>query len=220
MTSSGREVMKWLALVLMTGDHVNTILFDGSQPWLSHVSRVVFPIFAAVLAWNLTQHAEVGASGHVMPAPATERALLRLFAAGVLVQPLHALAFGYWLPVNVLVTLAAGVWVAASSSLLVALLVWFVFGLFVDYGWAGIGVVVAAAFLGRTNGHWKGWAVFGISLLGLCWWNGNAWALLALPVLALGGRWPWPIPRWRWTFLAYYAAHLAALAAVAKAIGT
>ena len=53
MTSGGRELLKWVALLLMTGDHINTILFHGSAPWLGHAGRVVFPIFAFVLAWNI-----------------------------------------------------------------------------------------------------------------------------------------------------------------------
>ena len=37
------EALKWLALILMVGDHVNTTLFDRPLPVLGEVSCIVFP---------------------------------------------------------------------------------------------------------------------------------------------------------------------------------
>ncbi|QRN42388.1 hypothetical protein GDR29_09510 [Xanthomonas oryzae pv. oryzae] len=42
----------------------------------------------------------------------------------------------------------------------------------------------------------------------LCLYNGNAWALLAIPLIEDGHR-NWKLPRFRWAFYAYYVAHLA-----------
>lgn len=205
MTCGGREVLKWIALVLMTGDHVNKVLLHGSQPWLTDLARVVFPIFAVVLAWNVARHPDRGA---------IDRSIYRTLLAAVFVQPLHAMAFGYWLPLNILFTLGAGMVVANTRSLPVVLLVGIAGGAFVDYTWAGILVVVAAVGLARNPDRLANRLLFGLALLVLCVFNGNAWALMALPIVAVAGQLPVSVPRWRWTFLGYYALHLAVLAAL------
>lgn len=206
MTSGGREVLKWIALVLMTGDHVNKVLLDGSQPWLTDLARVVFPIFAVVLAWNVVRHPDRAA---------IDRSIRRTLLAAVVVQPLHAAAFGYWLPLNVLFTLGAGLLVFHIRSLPVVVLVGVIGGAFVDYAWPGVLVVVAAGVLAKDPRKAQHQAMFALALLALCWFNGNAWALAALPIVAVAGSLPVTLPRWRWTFLGYYAAHLAVLASLA-----
>ena len=35
MTSRAREVLKWLAVILMTCDHVATVIYGGAVPGLS-----------------------------------------------------------------------------------------------------------------------------------------------------------------------------------------
>ena len=202
MTSGGREFLKWVALLLMTGDHVNKALLDGAAPCLSDAARVVFPIFAFVLAWNL-EHADPDAWA---------RALRRLAIAGLLVQPLHAAAFGFWIPVNILFTLAAGLFVAGTAPAWLRLLVLIVGAFFVDYQWSGVLFVVACVWVIRHADGWRAWACLGFAAIPLCLFNGNAWALLALPLLWWFGSLPAEMPRWRWTFLGYYAAHLAILA--------
>lgn len=95
MTSSARELLKWLAVILMTGDHVAKVIYGGYVPGLSEAGRVAFPLFALVMAYNLAQPgADVGKS------------IRRLALWGVIAQPVHALAFGYWLPLNILLTFA------------------------------------------------------------------------------------------------------------------
>lgn len=47
------EALKWLALALMTGDHVNKYLFNGTLPFLFEAGRLALPIFVFVLAYNL-----------------------------------------------------------------------------------------------------------------------------------------------------------------------
>lgn len=201
MTSGGRELLKWLALVLMTGDHVNKALLSGGYPILTDVSRVVFPIFAVVLAYNLTRPDSI------------RPALSRLLVVGALVQPLHGLVFGYWLPVNVLLTFAAAVGMMhlwRSGWPLAAGFLFSFAGSVVDYGWVGLALTFAA-WLAFSGTRWSWWLVLA-SFAGLCWYNGNAWALLALPLLFVGSRVRVILPRWRWAFLGYYAFHLAVLA--------
>lgn len=202
MTSGGREFVKWVALLLMTGDHVNKVPLYGAAPWLEDAGRVVFPIFAFVLAWNLERGAP----------DARGRALRRLVIAGLLVQPLHALAFGFWVPATVLLTLAAGLFVAGPAPAWLRLLVLLVGAFFVDYQWPGVLFVAACVFVIRYADGWRAWALLAVAALPLCWFNGNAWALLALPLLWYFGTLREDVPRWRWTFLGYYAGHLALLA--------
>lgn len=206
MTSAGREVLKWLALVLMTGDHVNKVLFAGQLPWLTEIARVVFPIFAVVLAYNLSQH----------PSPeATRRALTRMLVFAVLAQPFHGWAFGYWLPVNVLFTLALGVYVATARPWWQSAIAFIAGGGFVDYQWFGVAVVVAAFWFLRVPAGSRNRLLAAGSLVAavasLYAINGNLIALTAFPLLWLLGKLPGRVPRWRWTFLCYYLAHLAAL---------
>lgn len=205
MTSGGRELLKWIALVLMTGDHINTALLEGGAPWLGQAGRVVFPIFAFVLAWNI-EHASPASRG---------RALHRLVIAGLLVQPLHALVFGFWIPATILLTLAAGIFVAdRERSPWMRLVVFLVGAFFVDYQWAGVFLVAACFYVIRhVNAPWC-WLALALAMVPLCWFNGNAWALLALPLLWRYGAWPVEVPRHRWTFLGYYAAHLLVLGVI------
>lgn len=203
MTSAGREVLKWVALLLMTGDHVNKALLDGAAPWLGDAGRVVFPVFAFVLAWNLHN-----------ASPASRAASVRrLVIAGLLVQPLHAVVFGFWTPATVLLTLALGLFVADGRHALWLRLLAFAAGsLFVDYQWAGVAFVAASVYVIRHLDGMNAWAALAVALVPLCLFNGNAWAILSLPLLWWLGAMPGTVPRWRWTFLAYYVAHLAVLA--------
>lgn len=211
MTSAGREVLKWLALVLMTGDHVNKVLLHEQYSWLTDVARVVFPIFAIVLAYNLAQH----------PSPdGTRRALVRMLAFAVLAQPFHAWAFGYWVPLNVLFTLALGVYVATADNRWLSAIAWLLGGAVVDYEWFGVAVVVAGFHFwqipaGNRTRLFIATLLLGAAVASLYAINGNLIALAAFPLLWTLGRLPGRIPRWRWTFYAYYNLHLGVFATLA-----
>lgn len=206
MTSFAREWLKWSALVLMTADHVNKVLLGGTQPWMTEAARVVFPIFAVVLVYNVL-HGDRQTS---------RRALNRLLVAAVIAQPFHALAFGYWLPLNVLFTLALGLRII-HSPLHVGVILFAFGGLFVDYQWAGLSVMVATAWMLRHSGHWSGPAALGAAVTSLYVINGNAWALAGLVLLWLLRNAPGEFPRSRWLFLGYYVGHLALLSAISLA---
>src|SRR3954465_7547732 len=49
------EALKWFALVLMTGDHINGYLLGWAHPWVFNAARVVMPVFGFILAYNLTR---------------------------------------------------------------------------------------------------------------------------------------------------------------------
>ena len=223
MTSGGREFLKWLAVVLMTGDHVITILGLGYVPVATELGRVAFPLFALVLAYNLA-----------LPGADLAKSIRRLTVWGLVATPVAYLAFGSLVPLNVLLTFAVACsaiwsmqtrnWPLTAAAMLVAPLV-------LDYGWPGVWLVVAAYGWFRAHGkrmHWLLgcgefrrsrlylvlpiwiWVCMGL----LCLYNGNAWALLALPVMQLG-EYAWSIPRTRWAFYGYYVGHLGVLTLVA-----
>lgn len=219
MTSAGREWLKWLALVLMTGDHVNKVLFAGQLPWLTEIARVAFPVFAVVLAYNMARE---GAD--------YQRQWWRLLCWGIIAQPFHAIAFGYALPLNVLLTFSlavAVIWAWTEKRYAVAVALYLGLSLGVDYQWAGVGLVIAAWAYFRRHGKAK-WLVGSwdwsrarlyvmtpiwvwLAMGTLCVYNGNGWALLALPVASALGRVPAGPGRIGKGFYGYYVGHLALL---------
>lgn len=204
LPSGAREALKWLALLLMTGDHVAKVVHGGYLPVVSELGRIAFPLFAAVMACNLAQ-----------PGADLGKSIRRLALWGVLAQPLHAWAFGGWLPVNILLTFALAalaIQALARNRPWWLLLAAGVLPFFVDYRWAGVGLVLLCWIAFRHRIWWLPLP----ALAAVCWINGNAWALLAVPVLWLMARWPWSIPRTRWWFYVYYVGHLAVLAAYAQ----
>lgn len=203
------EALKWLALVLMTLDHVNTFVWHGAYPALYAAGRVAFPLFALVLASNLSRpDADLGKVG------------LRLAIVGAIAAvPLSML--GHAMPFNVMFTFAAAViliacfrrgWWALACGLSLP------FGAYVDYQWPGLFLIVSAWWLFRAGTPTAAWLTF-VGVLSLAWPNGNWWAVWALP-LAFGAEMLAPhVPRLRWAFYAYYPAHLAVLALLVAGVG-
>lgn len=220
MTSGGRELLKWIALVLMTGDHVAKAFYGGYVPVVSEAGRIAFPLFALVMAYNLAQ-----------PGADLSKSIRRLALWAVIAQPVHALVFGYWIPLNVLATFA----LAAAAIAIASRRNWLGFAaavgpapLLVDYQWSGVLLVVGAwawydhharyrlcrvmvmDWFEESKLYGSRWLML-LMLVALCLYNGNAWALLALPLFVLG-RLPWALPRTRWAFYGYYVGHLALIA--------
>lgn len=118
------------------------------------------------------------------------------------------------LPLNVLFTLALGVYVAYERSWFMALAAFAIGGVVVDYQWMGVAVVITATWAIRYPGFLN-YALLGASVASLEITNGTWWALAAFPVLALLGHVDGYVPRWRWLFLGYYVFHLGLFAALA-----
>lgn len=136
LSSGARELLKWIALLTMTGDHVAKVMLGGYVPVVSELGRIAFPLFALVMACNLAQ-----------PEADLRKSMRRLALWGLIAQPLHALAFGFWLPLNILLTFtfaAVAVHALANNRPVQLLLAAGVLPLFVDYQWAGVGSVLLA----------------------------------------------------------------------------
>ncbi len=203
MTSCARELLKWLAVILMTGDHVAKVIYGGYVPGLSEAGRVAFPLFALVMAYNLAQ-----------PGADVDKSVRRLALWGVIAQPVHALAFGHWLPLNILLTFSLSalvIYAVERRESSVVVMAAGVLPLVVDYQWAGVGFVLLAWLGFRTGRPLLTLAAFAP----LCAFNGNLWALAAIPVAVGLSHTAWPLPRGRWAFYGYYVAHLACIGLLA-----
>ncbi|MEE9103002.1 MULTISPECIES: TraX family protein [Pseudomonas] len=209
------EALKWLALLLMTGDHLNKYLFNETLPLLFEAGRVAMPLFVVVLACNLARPV-AGEKG------AYRRTALRLFLFGVLATPpfiaLGGLLKG-WYPLNILFTLllitlatAAGERAAAGRPLYwgVVAAVVVLGGAFVEFWWPAVLLGLSVGWYVRRPGLPAAAGVL-LSLAALCPLNGNAWAFAAVPLVMVATRLTPAVPRWRWVFYAYYPLHLLAL---------
>ena len=213
------EALKWLAVALMTVDHINLQLLYSKYPIMFAMGRVSLPLFVFVLAYNLARP-EAKASG------AAVRVLGRLLPVALIsslpYMELNLETFG-WRPLNVLFTLAAGTAIVAlieqptRRRLIAAVLLYAGAGALVDYGWIGVGLFVCCWHLFRSPSlFWAGSTLIFLLLLGCL--NHNQWALMVLPVLGLAFMCRLNVPRVRNALYYYYPLHLAAIVALKIAI--
>ncbi|MBK5005748.1 conjugal transfer protein TraX [Pseudomonas sp. S32] len=209
------QTLKWLALLLMTGDHINKYLFNETLPYLFEAGRIAMPLFVIILGYNLGRPNSWQAGAH-------RRTAWRLLIFGLLATPpfiaLGGLWYGYY-PLNILfallvitLTLAACERALAGQRWAwgLALLVFLVGGALVEFWWPAVLLGVCTTwFVRRPNAF----AALGtvLSLAALTYVNGNAWAMAALPIVLLARGIRPNLPRWRWLFYAYYPLHLVAL---------
>jgi len=203
------EALKWVALVLMLLDHVDSWLFGRMLPGAYQTARWVAPVFAFVLACNLARPDALARGVHV-------RVMRRLALFGLLATPPFMALVGRWWPLNILFLLLAGVatvyglerggWVGIA----IAGVAFIVGGLLAEYFYPGVAMFVAAWAFCREPGlrHFLAWVLFTASLALV---NGNFWALSAIPVLLLAPRIDLGVPRLRWVFYAFYPVHLVAI---------
>lgn len=206
------EALKWIALLLMTGDHVNKYLFNGTNDLLFAAGRLAMPLFIFVLAYNL---ARPGA----LERGAYPRTMKRLALFGILATPafvaLGGLMAGWW-PLNIMFALlaitavlywverrTAGGYVAAATVFLVG-------GSSVEFWWPALAFGLAIwCYCKRPS--WTAMTLAPVALATLWFVSGNLWALATLPLILIASRVDLHVPRLRWLFYAYYPAHLAAL---------
>jgi len=209
----GRELLKWIAIITMTVDHVGLILFP-EYTVLRIIGRIAFPLFAYLLVLGMRSTRNL--RGYFN----------RLLFFALISQVPYALANGIqpWEKLNIFFTLALGlimVYLIERSSvafvipLIVSVLVQ------VDYGVYGTATVLLLYLMGRD---WKmGASVF--VLINLVPAVSGAWyqpfAILALPLILLhdrgkltlsgtGGQVKHLLIR-KYFFYAYYPLHLIAL---------
>jgi hypothetical protein len=210
------SALKWLALVAMTLDHVNTYLL-GSRPDLYAIGRLAFPLFACVFGFK------IGRPASGKPVGLKRRTLLMLLTAAAAAQlPYAYLRGGGPWPLNVmvlfLVALCAAWWLRRGHTRTEAIAGWVIVvggGALAEFFWFGLAVVLAArAFARGPSAFTLSFLVAAIASLQIV--NGNAWALASLPIVFAAGlvaATELPLPTTREFFYAYYPAHLAVIAA-------
>lgn len=211
LASGTIEAIKWLAVALMTLDHVNKYLFGASLPYAFELGRIAMPLFVLTMAYNLARPG-------VLAGGTLQRSMKRLAAFGfVACVPYIALAGGTVLPLNILFLLLLFAVLVTLTEQGGAGRSWLAFGLFliggafVEYWWPALALaLVAWRFFKRPT-----WITLsGVVLLTTSLWiiNGNFWALFALPIFFAASKVDLKLPRSKWyAFYAYYPAHLAVI---------
>lgn len=206
------EGLKWLALALMTADHVNKYLFAETLTGVYELGRLALPVFGFVLAYNLARPSALTSGAY-------QRTMTRLAIYGVAATPffilLGGLLFGWW-PLNIMFMLliaTGALYLAQQSSKahkIGGLAVFIVGGAFVEFWWFGICLCICANWYCRTTSRRAllAWTLAAISLTVI---NGNLWAVVSIPLILWLTRFNMKVPKFKTIFYAYYPAHLAAI---------
>lgn len=204
------EALKWLALVLMTGDHVNKYLLHDGQPWLFRLGRLVMPLFGFVLAYNLARPDAAARGVHL-------RVGTRLALFGLISTPaflvLGGLLYGWW-PVNVMFTLLVTTACAylfferpGWHAKLLGLVILIVGGSSVEFWWPAVSMNLAFIAWVKSGRHrWIVAAFVAAFFLGAV--NGDQWALASFPIILASPMIRLQLHRVRWAFYVYYPALL------------
>lgn len=205
--------LKVFALAWMVADHVDYYLLGGALGIHSGVGRVVFPVFAFVMAYNLTR----------VPVERLWPLAGRLVLVGAVSTVPYTVLQGALLPLNVMWTLGLAVAVGAAwvqGRAVLSAILFVVGGALVDYQWFGLLCVLLGWWSLREGGlcgEGRRCALALPALFAALLWpiNGSWWALLAVPLVLAASTLDGPAPRWRWLFYGVYPAHLGVLAAFA-----
>jgi hypothetical protein len=219
LSSGTLEALKWLALLLMTLDHVNKHLLHASVPALFAAGRLALPLFGFALGYNLARPGAL--AGGVYPRTARRLAIFGSIATFPFIT-LCGLGWGWW-PFNILATLLVATlcaWlieVGGAARLVTASALFIIGGALVEFWWPGVAVCLLAwAYCRRPS--WATLALWVAALASLYVINGNLWALAAVPVIFAAGRVRLNVPRGRLGFYVYYSGHLAVLWGLARLV--
>jgi hypothetical protein len=210
----GVEAIKWLAFLLMVGDHVARYAVPGlgPVPWLA--GRLVFPLFAIALGVGVARRHEL------------RDVVVRLVLWGCLAQAAMMFAVPQVRALNVLFTFAVGsgvVQLARAQGRVVARALGFVALLVascaVEYGPIGCALIAASIWAARRHVDGARHLPSTVALCAavVCLWpiNGTPVAVLALPVAWALLRWPIELPRVPRLFYRGYVAQWVGVALLA-----
>lgn len=209
ISNGSLEALKWLALLLMTGDHINKYLFNGTIELLYIAGRMAMPIFVFILAYNLARPDAIERGIY-------KRTMKRLMVFGIIATP-PFLALGGTIktgwPLNILFTLLALttilylIEVRPMNTFVFAAITFIFAGSSVEFWWPALLLGVATWCYFKQPGFTP--AVISLISLGSLWIiNHNLWALGAIPLIMGAALIPIKFPRFRWAFYVYYPAHL------------
>ena len=208
---SGRELLKWIAILTMTVDHIGAFLFPELD-FLRWIGRIAFPLFAYLLILGMESTRN------------PQRYFLRLFLFALISQVPFFLAanYGPFESLNIFFTLSFGLMfvyffkkgsVIAFAPILLSLILPF------DYGIYGIALIGCMYMLTKNPKFGAILMVF-LNLLFLVYWNSQILSLFALPLILLHNNGSlttkitfsedFTLPAWRkYFFYVYYPLHLA-----------
>ncbi len=209
---SGRDLLKWLALITMTTDHVGLILYPQLQI-LRIVGRLAFPLFAYILVLGMESTHD------------PRRYFYRMLGFAIISQIPFAVAneIPIWQNLNIFFTLSLGVvFIYYLDRNNVLLIIPFAASIVVpvDYGVYGLATIL---FLHEIRRFKRTGLIFlvALNLLLIPFSSIQPLALLALPIILLhnGGRLNFTLLKkrikypliTRYFFYAYYPIHLLVL---------
>lgn len=211
VSNGALEILKWVGLLFMAGDHINKYLFNATLPVLFEAGRVALPIFIFVLAYNFSREGTLTNGVY-------KRAKKHLLVFGLVSSVPYIMLSGMnikILPLNVLFTLLVITVVVENidkekpENYMVAVVAFVIGGAVVEYWWPAIALGVLTWGYLKTNNLWLGLAAV-LSCTALYFVNGNLWALAAIPIIYLVINLRVTFPRIRWAFYAFYPLHLLA----------
>jgi hypothetical protein len=209
----GRELLKWIAIITMTVDHVGAVLYP-EVPVLRFVGRLAFPLFAYLLVLGMESTRNV------------RNYFLRLFIFALISQVPFFLAVGYgpFEYLNIFFTLSFGlvfIHFFRKGSLVAFVPVVASFVLPVDYGIYGIAMIGCMYILKESTKFGVASLVL-LNVLFLIPFNVQFLSVAAIPLILLhkdgllqikrGSSEKFVMPLWRkYFFYVYYPLHLALL---------
>lgn len=206
--SSGGSVdaLKWLGLILMTGDHINKYLYNNTLPILFEAGRLALPLFVFVLAFKMSRSDSFACTRTIK-----RIALFGAFAIPGYVALGHDHLLDGWWPLNIMFTLLVVV-VAVSlikrgRKLTATSMVAFGGGL-VEFWWPAV-ILGLSCYFYCQRPSWKAALSAFVACLFLCLINGNFWVLASIPLILVISRFNnILLPRSKWFFYSYYPLHL------------
>lgn len=203
----GRDVLKLIAIITMTIDHLGAIIFTQNVI-LRVIGRIAFPIFSYLLVLGFESTRNVN------------NYLLRLFIFAIISQLPFSLALGYGLfeSLNIFFTLLFGV-MFLMEPILALIPLTLSFFIYFDYGLYGIVVIYCMNLLQRDIKEGS-IAFIVLNLLFFALSPTQTFSLLSLPLIILHKKGILKkethqmdvYPVWRkYLFYIYYPSHLTAL---------
>ena len=209
----GRELLKWIAIITMTVDHVG-VIFYPEFTFLRFIGRFSFPLFAYLLILGIENTRNI------------RYYFTRLFIFALISQVPFFLALGYgpFDSLNIFFTLSFGllfVYFFKKSSVFVLVPVFASLVLPFDYGIYGI-AMIGCIFILKENTKFGVFSLVLLNTLFLVPWNIQFLSISAIPFIILHKNGSlkitretteeFTIPLWRkYFFYVYYPLHLALL---------
>ena len=210
---SGRELLKWIAIITMTVDHVGVILYPEFTV-LRFIGRFSFPLFAYLLILGMENTRNI------------RYYFTRLFIFALISQvPFFlALDYGPFDSLNIFFTLSSGllfVYFFKKSSVFVLVPVFASLVLPFDYGIYGI-AVIGCIYILKENTKFGVFSLVLLNTLFLVPWSIQFLSISAIPLILLHKNGSLKItrettekvtiPLWRkYFFYVYYPLHLTLL---------